>query len=180
MKKTTITLVALTVFVVLFASACGRSAAPAPVENAPAQPADVAQPEQNFSPACQTGTSCSAPAVSDTEALNTYCVEKIPYQNVLLEPGTTFEALDPRGELKCLDSGRVVDGKNVITCHGKELWTYELKLTNTACSAGLQAGSGQCADGQGYDAANNCCAPVTNGAGGSVTIKVNIGACPTK
>jgi hypothetical protein len=191
MKKSTYALLALTGLMVVFASACGlpaaapaqQPAAPAaPVENAPAQPADVAQPPaQGLAPACQAGTSCSAPAVSDTAALNTYCVLKVPYQNILLDPGTTFESLDPQGELQCADSGTQVDGKNVISCHGKELWTYELKLTNTACGgSSLQAGTAQCADGQGYDAANNCCAPISNGEGGSVTIKVNIGACPIK
>ena len=60
-------------------------------------------------------------------------MEKIPYQNISVMPGTTFESLDPKGELKCQDSGTVVDGKNVITCTGKQLWTYELKFTNSAC-----------------------------------------------
>ena len=55
-----------------------------------------------------------------------------------------------------------MDGKNVITCTGKELWTYELKLTNSACAANaLATGTGQCQEGLGYDAAQNCCAPLT-------------------
>ena len=149
MKKTTYFLLAMTVFVVLFASACGGSAAPAtqaappPAEVVPTQaPAEVVAPTQQpaatvqtFAPACQAATSCAAPEVKDTAAEETYCVEKIPYQNISVVPGTTFESLDPTGELKCQDSGTVVDGKNVLTCTGKELWTYELKLTNSACAA---------------------------------------------
>lgn len=193
MKKITYFLLATTVFVILFASACGGSAAPAtqaappPVEVVPTQaPAEVvaptqqpAAPAQTFAPACQAATSCAAPDVKNTEGVDTFCVEKIPYQNISVPPGTTFETLDPKGELKCQDSGTVVDGKNVITCTGKELWTYELKFTNSACAANaLATGTGQCQDGLGYDAAQNCCAPLTAADAGSVTIKVNMGACP--
>jgi len=157
MKKTTYFLLAITAFVLVFASACGGAA----------------KVEQ--SPACQSA-SCIAPEVMDTVAGETYCVDKIPYQNINVVPGTTFESLDAKGELKCQDSGTTVNGKNVITCSGKELWTYELKLANSACSANMLAtGTGQCQEGLGYDAAQNCCAPL---AAGSVTIKVNMGACP--
>jgi hypothetical protein len=194
MKKTTYLLLATTVFVVLFASACGGSAAPAtqaappPVEVVqPTQaPAEVvaptqqpAAPAQTFAPACQAATSCAAPDVKSTEGVDTFCVEKVPYQNISVAPGTTFETIDPKGELKCQDSGTVVDGKSVITCTAKELWTYELKLTNSACAANaLTTGTGQCQDGLGYDAAQNCCAPLTAADAGSVTIKINMGACP--
>ncbi len=195
MKKSPYLMIVMTVFVVLFASACGGSAAPAaqpPVESAPTQPPAQAAPTQapvepaapaatvqTFAPACQAAVSCAAPELKDTEAADTYCVEKIPYQNILVMPGTTFETLDPKGELKCQDSGTVVDGKNVITCTSKELWTYELKFTNSACAASaLATGTGQCQEGLGYDAANNCCAPLAAAGAGSVTIKVNMGACP--
>ena len=197
MKKTTFILLATIVFMVLFASACGASAAPAtqaappPVEIVPTTaPVDVVAPAtaqqpapsvQAFAPACQAATSCAVPVVEemDTEVTKTYCVEKIPYQNILVPPGTAVEALDTSGDFKCKDSGTVVDGKTVLTCTGKQLWAYELKLTNTACSASaLTTGTGQCQDGLGYDAAQNCCAPLPSGDSGSVTIKVNIGACP--
>jgi hypothetical protein len=195
MKKTTFILLATIVFVVLFASACGGSAAPAtqaappPVEIVPTEaapvdaPATAQQPApsvQVFAPACQAAASCAAPAVEevDTEVKKTYCVKKIPYQNILVPPGTTFEVLDTSGEFKCQDSGTVVDGKAVITCNGKSLWSYKLKLINPACSANaLTTGTGQCQEGLGYDAAQNCCAPLTGGDSGSVTIKVNLGAC---
>jgi hypothetical protein len=195
MKKTTYLLLAMTVFVVMFASACGGSAAPAtqaappPTEvvptQAPATTAPTAAPVQpvatvqTFAPACQAVTSCAAPDVKDSEAATTYCVQKIPYQNINVAPGTTFEPVDPKGELKCQDSGTVVGGKNVITCTGKQLWTYELKFTNSACAANaLATGTGQCQDGLGYDAAQNCCAPLTAADASSVKIKVNMGACP--
>ncbi len=192
MKKTNLVMAVMVVLLAVLISACGSSAAPAtqqaapPVEVQPTQPAPAVDTQptqpapttQSFAPACASTTSCPAPALTDTDPTNTYCVEKYPYQNISLPQGTTYEVLDTSGDFKCADSGTVVDGKAVISCTGKELTTYELKLTNTACGASnLQTGTGQCQDGFGYDAAQNCCAPV-NASGASTTIKVNIGACP--
>lgn len=191
MRKSTYLLLVVTILMVLFVSACGSpapatQAAPPPAEVVPTQaPAEVAPPTQpapaaqTFAPACQAVTACAAPDVKEVAGEQNYCVEKIPYQNIAVVPGTTFESLDPTGEFKCQDSGTVVDGKNILTCTGKELTAYDLKLTNSACGAStLATGTGQCQEGQGYDAAQNCCAPLTNTSAGSVTIKVNMGACP--
>jgi hypothetical protein len=192
MRKSTYLLLAMTVLMVLFVSACGSpapatQAAPPPVEVVPTQaPAEAAAPTQqpapaaqSFAPACQAVTSCAAPDMKEIPGELNYCVEKIPYQNISVPPGTTFESLDPTGEFKCQDSGTVVDGKSILTCSGKELTAYNLKLTNATCGASaLATGTGQCQEGQGYDAAQNCCAPLTDASAGSVTIKVNMGACP--
>lgn len=185
MKKSTLILAVMTLFVFVFATACGgASAAPAAAPVQAAQPAQPAQPVQNApasAPVCQSGNSCAAPAVTDTEPINTFCVNKIPYQNLSLDPGTTFESLDPSGELKCQDSGTVVDGKNIVTCTSKQLWKYQLKLTNAACGGGsLATGTGQCQEGYGYDAAQNCCAPLGGGSGGVTVITINMGACPSE
>ena len=185
MRKPTYLLLAMTVLMVLFVSACG-SPAPAtqaapPAEVVPTQaPADAAAPTvQTFAPACQAVTSCAAPDVTEVAGDKNYCVEKIPYQNVAVPPGATFESLDPTGEFKCQDSGTVVDGKNIITCAGQQLVAYELKLTSSACAANaLATGTGQCQEGLGYDAAQNCCAPLDAAATGSVNITVHMGACP--
>jgi len=193
MKKKTYLLLAMTILVVLFVSACGGSTAPAtqaappPVEVVPTQaPAEVAPttaPEQpaatvqTFAPACQAAAPCAAPAVTDTVAADRYCVEKIPYQNILVDQGVTFEALDP-ANLTCVDNGTMVDGKHVVECHGTPAWKTQVKFTNTACSsASLATGTGQCQDGLGYDAAQNCCAPLAASDAGSVTITVNMGTC---
>jgi hypothetical protein len=193
MRKSTHIFLAMTIFMVLFVSACSP-AAPATqvvsptVEVVPTHaPAEVVEPTQpppaptaqTFAPACQAITACAAPNVQDIAGNENYCVEKIPYQNVTLPPGTTFESLDPTGEFKCQDSGVVVDGQNVVTCSGKELTAYDLKLTSSACAVNaLATDTGQCQEGLGYDVAQNCCAPLTDVSAGSVTIKVNIGACP--
>lgn len=200
MKKSMYVLMAMTVLIAVFASACGapptpaQQAAPPPVQNVATEaPAPVVEAPpateaaQAFAPACQTSTSCAAPALQDTEANSTYCVKKVPWVNILAPAGTIFEPLPKSSDpefypLVCGDSGTVVDGQHVFSCRGAELWTYDLKITAAACggAADLQTGTAQCAEGQGYDAANNCCAVPDTGGGGSVTIKVNIGACPIK
>jgi hypothetical protein len=190
MKKTKILLVAVTVSMVLLATACGggQQAAPAAPEPTLAPPPVQVQaptqapapPAQSFAPVCQTTTSsCAAPDVKENEPTETYCVKKIPYVNFLIPEGTTFEVLDKSGDYSCADSGTIVDGKHVLTCTGKQLYTFELKLTNSSCGgSNLVTGTGQCQDGYGFDAAQGCCAPVTAGGGGSTVIRVNMGACP--
>jgi hypothetical protein len=201
MNKTKYVLMAMTLFVVLFASACGGSAAPAEqsappaVESVPTQappPAEVVQPTQEsapaqaFAPACQATASCTPLTLTDKPAYETYCVRKVPYQNFLVPPGTIFEPLPKAGDpefypLQCADSGTTQDGLSFYSCFGQELWTYDLKVTNPACAGStLQAGTTQCEAGLGYDAANNCCAPMAGGDAGSVIIKVNMGGCPIK
>jgi len=152
MKKTNSILMLTAVFVVIFAAACGAPAAPATQAAAPAAEQPAVQQPVVEQPAVQqpaaeqpTAEQPAAPLVlKDTVASETYCVQKIPYQNIMLDPGTTFESLDSKGELKCSDSGTVVDGKNVITCTGKELWTYELKITSEAGSGVMKVNIGAC------------------------------------
>jgi len=190
MPKTRTLLWMAGLLVVLLSAACAPAAQP-PAQVAPppvqpqVQPADAASGAQEpaaavAAPLCASGGgSCAAPEVSDTEPLDTYCVRKIPYQNILVPDGTTFEVLDKSGDYQCYDQNTFVDGKRVIACTGKELFAYQLKLTNSACGGGdLVTGTGQCQDGYGFDTAQQCCAPVGSGDGGSVTITVNMGACP--
>jgi len=96
-----------------------------------------------------------------------------------VEPGTAFEVLDKSGDFTCNDSGTVVDGKTVITCFGKELNSFDLKLTNGACGgAKLEKGTGRCQEGFGLDSAQQCCAPLGGDASGSVVVTVDLGPCP--
>jgi len=166
--------VALACLTIAISAACGPTAA------ATTQPpsVDVGQPvaAAELAPVCQSGTSCQVPTAEQNQI---ECVNKIPYTNVLVEEGTTFEVLDTSGEFTCNDSGTVVDGKSVITCYGKELYKFDLKLTNPSCGgANLQTGTGQCQDGYGFDGAQQCCAPVGGDSPGSVVVSVELGACP--
>lgn len=127
-------------------------------------------------PLCRASQTCAA---LNAEQIPISCVKKVPYTNVLVPPGTTFDVLDPSGDFMCLHTGVVVNGKEVITCHGRELDSFQLKLTNAACLANaLTTGTGQCDSGYGYDAQQKCCAPVDNGASGPTVVTVNLAACP--
>jgi hypothetical protein len=184
MRNPVLILSAVMVLLALLVSGCQGSQPPAqqPAVQEPVVQQPVVQepaPAAQLAPVCQTSaSSCAALQVQDTDPANSYCVKKVPYQNISVPPGTTFESLDPSGELQCADSGTISRGMSIITCTGKQLWTYQLRLINSACGgANLAVGTGQCQEGFGYDSAQQCCAPVTGDAGGSTTIKVNIGAC---
>jgi hypothetical protein len=200
MKKSLYTLSVITIFILLFASACGAApaapvSAPAPVENTPTQaPAPTAQvqpatatkesaPTQAFAPACQAASSCVAPKVKEKGPDESVCIEKIPWQNFLVPEGTVFEYQPKAGDpplypLICKPTGEKQNGLIFVGCHGAQLQTYNVKITSPSCGSNtLQAGTTSCADGQGYDATNKCCAPLTTGDAGSVIVKVNLGYC---
>jgi hypothetical protein len=164
--------VATTVLVAVAACAPTTPAPSQPGTGASGQPVAAVQP----APICQEATGCQVPTA---ELHQIDCVNKIPYTNVLVEPGTAFEVLDNTGDFTCNESGNVVGGKTVLTCYGKELYTFDLKLTNAACGGeALSTGTGQCQEGYGYDATQQCCAPVGANAAGSTVVSVDLGACP--
>ena len=168
------------------ATACAPAAAPAtqppapqPVEPAQQEPVAAVPAQPQTAPLCQGSSTCVAPDVTDIAPDSGYCTEKIPYHNILVPDGTTWEELDSSGDFKCFDQNTFVDGKRVIACTGKELWSYQLALTGPGCGASnLVTETAQCQQGYGFDAAQQCCAPLAGGGGGAVTITVNMGACP--
>ncbi len=170
MQETRFSLAAISVLMVVMVAACApaatsKAAAPAAAGNAAV-------------PLCKSPTACTAPTAEQNKV---DCVNKMPYTNVVVPPGTTFEVLDKSGDFKCSDSGISVNGKSVIACYGKELYSFDVKLTNSACGgAALVTGTGQCEQGYGYDAAQKCCAPVSGDSAGSTTVKVDLGACPLR
>ncbi|MFZ5820935.1 MAG: hypothetical protein ACOYYJ_13630 [Chloroflexota bacterium] len=173
-------------------AACGPSAAPtqeaaqpAPVVEQPTlalppatePPPAVVEPTQpQYAPFCQAApAACEAPAVEMRD--NKMCPSKQLHVLLWAPAGTTYEALDPG--LECWDQMRG-DGDMNITCRpDKELWSYELKVCNGACSApALAMDTGQCPAGYGFDAANQCCAAPAPAAGDGCTVfKVDVGAC---
>lgn len=182
----------LLVVAVVVACAPRTQSAAEPVAPAPAQPQSAstdagAAPQPAAQPAAPSAAplcgpsaaTCAAPDVQDTQADNTYCQKKIPYQNILVPDGTTWEVLDKSGDYSCADQNTFIEGKRVIACTGKELFSFQLKLTAPGCGGSiLDTSSGQCQAGYGYDAGQQCCASVAAGDAGSVTITVNMGACP--
>ncbi len=194
MNKTVCTLAAISMALILSGSACSlyapvldtistvptltagptleRVSASAPGT----QPTTAGSGISQRAPLCDVSSSCQA---FDAMQIPVDCVKKVPYTNVLVPIGTKFEVVDKSGDFTCVDTGMVVNGKEVVTCHGRQLYSFELSLTNAACSENtLSTGSGRCPDGYGYDAGQQCCAAMPAGADGSITVRVNLGACP--
>lgn len=188
MRKLTFLLAAITVLVTIAAAAC----APAPaaveqplaepptqqpvVQQPPAEPPTQAAAAPQLAPICQNAKTCKAPTA---ELAQLDCVNKVPYTNVLVPAGTKFEVLDKSGDFTCSDSGKVSNGKSVVTCTGRQLYGFDLKLTDTSCGgAALQTDTGQCQQGFGYDAAQQCCAPVSGDGGNATVVHVDLGGCP--
>jgi hypothetical protein len=148
----------------------------APVALRPTLQATPAGAAASQAPLCAAAATCAA---LDAEQIPLDCVKKVPYTNVLVPKGTTFEVVDKKGNFTCVDSGTVVNGKEVLTCHGQELYAFQLKLNNPACGGqALAVGTGQCQDGFGYDAAGQCCAPASGDSAGETVVTVDLGACP--
>lgn len=142
------------------------------------QPAAPAQPQ--YAAFCEAAapTGCEAPAVTMID--NKYCVNKVPYAIMSVAAGTTYQSQDP--DMECVDQMNS-DGTLRVTCHsisGKQLWSYDMKVCNGSCTApALQMGTGQCPEGYGFDAANQCCsAPSPSSSDGCSIYKVDLGACP--
>ena len=172
MNKRSLVLVAIAMLVVVFAAACAPAATAVPPSGALGQPVAAVQ----LAPICQGGSACQVPS-AETYRLD--CVKKVPYTNLVVDQGTTFEVLDKSGDFTCNQTSYVVDGKSVVSCYGKQLWGFDVKLTNSSCGgANLTAGTGQCQEGYGYDAAQQCCSPMGGDTAGSTVVRVELGACP--
>jgi hypothetical protein len=194
MQKSYYFLAAIAFLVIMLAAACSAPVPAAAPSVPPSIPTLAAGPTTDLSaaapsvqptvansggspaPICQATLSCAA---LDAQQIELDCVKKVPYTNVLVPQGTNFEVVDTSSGFTCADSTVVVNGKKVISCHGPELLSFELKLTNPSCGGdSLVTGTSQCQQGYGYDAAQQCCAPVSAAAGGSTTVRVNLGGCP--
>ena len=153
------------------------NASPAAVPVESVAPAESAQPQ--YAPFCEAAaaTGCEAPAVKMLD--NQYCIERVPYAIMSAPAGTTYESQDL--DMECVDQMHN-DGNLRITCHsisGKDLWSYDLKVCNSSCSAtSLEMGTGQCPEGYGYNVANECCsAPAPSGSDGCTIYRVDLGVC---
>ena len=183
--------VVVTIFLLTACDVQTPAAEPAPVVEQPQEPAPAptlvppspapAEPVQpQYAPFCEAAapTGCEAPTVEMLD--NKYCIEKVPYAIMSVPAGTTYESLDP--DLECVDQLHT-DGSLRVTCHSltsKQLWSYDLKVCNGACSApALEMGTSQCPEGYGYDSASMCCAAPSPASGdGCTTYTVDLGACP--
>ncbi|MCC7117915.1 MAG: protein kinase [Anaerolineales bacterium] len=122
-----------------------------------------------FAAAC-SANNLPVPEVKET---NRACITKIPYTTVRFTAGSTYQMPDPA--LKC-EEEVTQDGFTIITCTGKQLTSYDLKV----CSPPklTNADLAKCSADATFDSANQCCAAVAPAEAGCVTFAVGIGGCP--
>lgn len=146
-------------------------ASPVPTSgNLPAVPTSEQQ-----APVCTVDPLAGACSVPKVTTLSKFCVSKIPYTVLGIPPSASFESLD--AELKCKDE-KVWGGIRQVSCTGKELYSYEIKVCDTTCSAApLETGSSKCPAGYGYSEAANCCWQPSTQEAGCTIFKLDISAC---
>ena len=132
--------------------------------------ASVASPLP-FAPACAAGVAIPTPAVAET---NKVCVKKAPYTSISIPDGATFEPLEP--EFFCNVEATGNDGKTIISCSGKQLFSFQLKVCQPPVISSADAG--KCSTDGTFDSANQCCVTTPPEGAGCTLFKVDIGGCP--
>jgi hypothetical protein len=121
-----------------------------------------------FAPACAAGVMIPSPAVRET---NKACVRKVPYTAISIPEGAKFESLSP--DMSCAEES-TSGGKTIVSCTGKQLFSYNLKVCVTPVVSSADAG--KCDQGSTFDSANQCCITTSPDAG-CTTFKVDLRAC---
>ncbi len=134
-----------------------------------ATPQPQAESAVPFAPACPIEALAPTPII---KATNKLCVDKKPYTVVALPQDATFESLNP--QMSCILE-RVDNGKNMISCAGQELFSYDLKVCLPAAAS--TADLGKCDPGTTFDSVNQCCQPDPPSGAGCTIFKVDLGAC---
>lgn len=128
----------------------------------------------SFAPFCPVEVipSDAPPVVKET---NKTCTKKNPYTTIAIPQGSTFEIL-AQG-FACADAG-IVNGKLLIACTGKQLFSFYLKVCNPSLSTPAStANTGQCPQGANYDTANQCCVDLSAKEAACTIFKVDLRAC---
>jgi tRNA A-37 threonylcarbamoyl transferase component Bud32 len=132
-------------------------------------PTEVVASVIPFAPACTAGQGYPLPPVRETDKV---CITKIPYTALRIPEGATFTPLNPA--LKC-NKEATRDGYTVISCTGKQLFSYDLKVCKRPPLP--EADLAKCSVGSTFDPANGCCAAVPPEDAGCTIFKVDIRAC---
>jgi len=149
----------------------GPTQVTSPTSEAPVLVTAPSQPQ--LAPFCQdAATTCDAPVANVRDK---FCSNKVPYTLMAFPEGTSFEVITPG--FTCSDEG-LRDGNQMVSCSGPELYSFDLKVCNTACnSIGTDSADGQCPEGYGYDSAQQCCAAVPAPDSGCIVLKVDLRDC---
>lgn len=114
-----------------------------------------------FAPFCQPSSAsvltptpfpCHVPIA---EQSSLYCSDKVPYNLVLINEGSTYEVTGE--EITCSDGG-TKDGQQILTCTGPMAYTFDLRVCDPACAIPtFQVGTTNCPQNYTFNDLLNCC-----------------------
>jgi serine/threonine protein kinase len=127
-----------------------------------------------FAPFCpaEVVPQIAVPVVKET---NKTCTKKSPYTTIAIPQGSTFEPLSQG--FSCANAG-IVNGKLLISCTGKQLFSFNLKVCNPPLNTPTPApNTGKCPQGANYDATNQCCMDLSAKDAACTIFRVDLRAC---
>ncbi|HAV78656.1 MAG TPA: hypothetical protein DCX53_15010 [Anaerolineae bacterium] len=145
-----------------------------PTDNEPVQVTEALPTDTvlAFAPMCQLPE--EPPFLELLQETNRACVNRLPYTTIAVPKGTTYEVLTE--EFKCSPAGEN-DGKDLVVCTGKPLFSFEIKFCNPTILPELTMSSDRCEPGAGFDEANQCCVMVPEEDAGCVIYKTGTTGC---
>jgi serine/threonine-protein kinase len=137
------------------------------------QPTDTPEPTATvitFAPFCQPDT--QQIEVATVRQTNIDCVQKIPFTTISIPLGATFEIVD---EGMTCEVVTIREDDQLVSCTGQQVYSYDLKV----CShrPDFPEAGGQCAEGDGFDAANSCCMKPPAEDAGCTIYQVDMKSC---
>jgi hypothetical protein len=133
-----------------------------------------------FAPFCQPSSASVATPIACQEPIaeqsSVFCSSKTPYNLILINEGSTYETLNE--DIECSDAG-MKDGKQMLTCTGPMVTSFELKVCDPSCAIQpFPAGTMECPQDLHYNELLRCCerepVPID---GNCVTLKLQTKSC---
>lgn len=126
-----------------------------------------------FAPQCvaENIPTLTAPDVRET---NRSCILKVPYTTISIPGNVSYVPQSPG--LKCTQE-RAVGDRILISCTGKQLFTYGLKLCYPPATPSSEF-KDKCGQSDVYNDAGQCCYPAPPVDAGCMIFKVDLRACP--
>lgn len=125
------------------------------------RPIALATATPKFAPFCQPSSAsvltptpfqCEIPLAEQSSA---YCSNKVPYNLIVVNEGSTYESLSEN--IECSDAD-MIDGKQFLTCTGPMGFPFELRVCDPACAIPtFPAGTSNCPQGYSFNDLLNCC-----------------------
>jgi hypothetical protein len=116
-------------------------------------------PTPEFAPFCEPDVASNLPPsqcqVPIAEQSTVFCTNKIPYNLIFINEGSTYEVLSEG--FNCSDAG-MKDGKQMLTCTGPMASSFELRVCDPACAIPtIQTEITRCPQDYTYNNLLGCC-----------------------